>query len=113
MAISGKFVQNMPNHSPSKSEAQQSSDQRVMAVLPTCSCCSFCRGRLQQVQRNLFLKYLETSENFTNHIFEKFGKFPFQKVYIRGVYSSKYLHIMRFTKLLHSRNLKSAANNFQ
>ena len=92
MAISVKFVQNISNHSPSKSETQQSSDQRVVAVLPTGSCCSFCRNRLQQVQRKIYLKYLEASEKSTKFIFEKFRKFPFQKIYIKGggVYSSKY-----------------------
>ena len=84
MAISVKFVQNISNHSPSKSGTQQSSDQRVVVVLPTGSCCSFCRNRLQQVQIKIDLKYLESSEKFIKFIFEKFRKFPFQKIYIRG-----------------------------
>src|SRR4051812_48579927 len=91
MAISVRFVQNIPNHSPSKSETQQSSDQRVVAVLPTGSCCSFCRNRLQQVQIKIDLKYLKTSEKLTKFIFEKFRKFPFQQVYIKGVNSSNIL----------------------
>src|SRR4051812_25730964 len=88
MAISVKIVQNIPNHSPSKFETQQSSDLRVVSVLPTGSCCSFCRDRLQQVQIKIDLNYLETSEKFTKFIFEKFRKFPFQKVYIKGSFSS-------------------------
>src|SRR5436189_3541492 len=82
-----------------------------MTVLSTDPCCSFCRNRLQQVQRLIFLKYLKTSEKFTKFIFEKFRKFPFQKVYIKGVFSSNYLHKNRFTKLLHSRKSKSVAIN--
>jgi len=91
MAISVKIVQNIPNHSPSKFETQQSSDQGVVSVLPTGSCCSFCRDRLQQVQIKILLKYLVSAEKFTKFIFEKFRKFSFQKVDITGVFSSHIL----------------------
>ena len=112
MSISGKIVQNMPNQSPSKSEAQQRSDLRVMTIPSVDSCCSFCRNRLQQVQKYIFLKYLWFSEKFIKFIFEKFRKFPFQKVYIKGVFSSNIVDPNVIYKSTTQQKIKSAAIKF-